>query len=65
MMVTALAEWVPTGNVRRPNYDGVMFQKPLKALFAGKFSWAFGEWHMTILRDNKENITGIDMRFTG
>lgn len=63
-LVAAMGEWVDYPSGKRPSFDAKSIQTPLQELFEGKFSWAFGDWHITILRKPNENISGIELRFT-
>jgi hypothetical protein len=49
---------------RRPRMDHEHIQKPLKAMFDGKYNWSFGEFWMGVERDDRGNISGFEIRDT-
>jgi len=61
-VVRVLHEYVAAPVGKRPNYFTAAVQTPLKEMFGKKFSWAFGEAHMTLLRNADESIKGIQIR---
>lgn len=60
-----LNEWVPQPTGKRPNFYSQTVQKPLRTLLEGRFSWAFGKWHITAERTAQEDIKAVELRFTG
>jgi hypothetical protein len=62
-LVIALEDYVSPPKGRRPDYLIPSVQKPLRKLFDGRHTWAFGQWHMTLERQG-DNVIGIKIMFT-
>lgn len=63
-IVSVLGEWVEPPTGKRPNYFAKAIQKPLRSLFEGRHTWAYGDWHMSLGRNQEGDIIEIEMRYT-